>query len=147
MKINMIQDDSINEVNVDIRYPEMNDSVEGLERWISSYDKYIVGECEGRRYKINLHDIFYIETVDRRTFIYTKEAIYCSKNKLYMFKGELSDYDFVQINKACILNINVLESVKTLINSKMEATLINGEKLIISRSYISDLKKALEKEG
>lgn len=147
MKVNLVKDEKLNEVNIDIRYPEFDDSVENIKEWLDSYNKYITGESEGRKYKINIHDIYYIESVDRKTFIYTKESVYCSNNKLYMFKGELLNDDFVQINKSCILNINVLKCVRTLLNSKMEATLINDEKVIISRNYIPDVKKILEREG
>ena len=40
-----------------------------------------------------------------------------------------------------ILNIHYLKSVKALFNGKYEAMLINDEKLIISRRYVSSFKK------
>ncbi|WAG63466.1 LytTR family transcriptional regulator DNA-binding domain-containing protein [Clostridium estertheticum] len=52
---------------------------------------------------------------------------------LKVLKGKLL---FIQINKACIMNINVLDSVNTLFNSRLKATLINGENVIITRTYI-----------
>lgn len=125
MKVNMVQDPELKDINVEIRYPEMNKMVENLKQRIESCNQFLAGEDNGRRYRINIYDIFYIESVDRKTFIYTKEKVYCSKNKLYMFLEELPKNDFVQISKACILNINMLKSVKALINSKMEATLLN----------------------
>lgn len=146
MKIDMIEDSTLEDINIEIRYPQMNSIVKNLEERINSFNQFIVGEDDGRKYKINVYDIFYIESVDRRTFIYTKGEVYCSKNKLYMFLQELPKNDFVQISKSCILNINVLKCVKALINSKMEATLINDEKIIISRNYISNIKKILDGE-
>lgn len=146
MKIKMVQDPELKDINIEIRYPEMNNVIENLKQRIYSCSQFIVGEDNGRTYKINIYDIFYIESVDRKTFIYTKENVYCSKNKLYMFSTELPESDFVQISKSCILNINVLECVKALINSKMEATLLNGEKLIISRNYIPKVKGILQEE-
>ena len=147
MKLKMVQDPELKDINIEIRYPEMNNVVENLKLRICSCNQFIVGEDNGRTYKINIYDIFYIESVDRKTFIYTNKNIYCSKNKLYMFKDELPENDFVQISKACILNINVLKCVKALINSKMEAILINGEKLIISRNNIPGVKRILQEEA
>ena len=144
MKIKMVQDPELKDINVEITYPEMNNIVENLKQRIYSCNQFIIGEDNGRTYKINIYDIFYIESVDRKTFIYTKKDVFCSKNKLYMFKDELPENDFVQISKSCILNINILKCVKALINSKMEAILINGEKLVISRSYISHVKRILQ---
>ncbi len=144
MKIKMVQNPELKDINVEITYPEMNNIVENLKQRIYSCNQFIIGEDNGRTYKINIYDIFYIESVDRKTFIYTKKDVFCSKNKLYMFKDELPENDFVQISKSCILNINILKCVKALINSKMEAILINGEKLVISRSYISHVKRILQ---
>ena len=49
----------------------------------------------------------------------------------------------MQISKSCILNINTLESIRPLFNSRMEATLKNGEKVNINRNYLNGVKKAL----
>lgn len=58
-------------------------------------------------------------------------------------ENKLQAYGFVQISKSCILNINVLESIRPLFNSRMEAALKNGEKVTINRSYLHEVKKAL----
>lgn len=51
---------------------------------------------------------------------------------------------FVQISKSCILNINVLDFVRPLLNSRMEATLKNGERLNVSRKYLVNIKSKLQ---
>ena len=60
-----------------------------------------------------------------------------------MLKDKLRAYGFVQISKSCILNINTLESIRPLFNSRMEATLKNGEKVNINRNYLNGVKNAL----
>lgn len=84
--------------------------------------------------------------MDKKTFIYTRDQVFRSEKKLYHFVEELKEYDFVQVSKSCILNLDVLEYIKSLYNSRMEATLINGEKITISRTYLPIIKEALSKE-
>ncbi|WP_010681306.1 LytTR family DNA-binding domain-containing protein [Acetivibrio cellulolyticus] len=145
MKLTLVQRKQ-EDIEVEIRYREMNSYVEELVKKIESFNHTIFGDDNGRQYKINVCDIYYIESVDKKTFIYTKEQVFRSELKLYQLFNELADYDFVQINKACILNINVLESLQPLVNSRIEAKLSNGERLNVSRTYIPDIKKALTVE-
>lgn len=56
---------------------------------------------------------------------------------------ELSiDEGFVQINRTCIVNINVLESLRTMSGSRLEAHLDNKEKLVVSRKYLPGIRAA-----
>lgn len=135
------------EIEITVKYPEMNADVKRLVEKIKSCDHNICGEDNGRQYMIKICDIYYIECVDRKTFIYTKNQVFSTEQKLYRFAEELKDYDFVQVSKTCILNLDVLQYIKTLYNSRMEATLINEEKVTVSRTYVSSIKKALSKEG
>ncbi|HWQ74703.1 MAG TPA: LytTR family DNA-binding domain-containing protein, partial [Syntrophomonas sp.] len=48
----------------------------------------------------------------------------------------------VQVSKSCLINMNVLESIRTLFNSRLEATLINGEKVNVSRTYLAAIRDA-----
>ena len=69
--------------------------------------------------------------------------VFSSDKKLYELEEQFKDSSFVRISKACILNIDHLDSVKVLINGRLEARLLNGEKLIINRHYVSAFKKKL----
>jgi len=55
---------------------------------------------------------------------------------------QLREYAFVQVSKSCFINMDVLESIRTMLNSRLEATLINGEKINVSRTYLSGIKNA-----
>ena len=87
--------------------------------------------------------IFYIESVDKRTFIYTKEKVYRSDKRLYQLENELKEYDFAKVSRTCLVNINELVHIKTLSNSRLEAELTNGEKIIVSRTYIPEIKRKI----
>lgn len=103
----------------------------------------IIGTDDKCTYQISIWDVFYIESVDRKSYIYTKDKVYQSDFPLYILHSQLPDDVFIRISKSCVLNVNVLEHIGTLSNSKLEATLSNGEKVCVSRTYVSEIKKVL----
>ena len=42
-----------------------------------------------------------------------------------------------------IVNLRKIQSVKTEYNGRMQAQLLNGETIVVSRSYVKDLKRRL----
>lgn len=143
MEIKTEQDLSCNEIEVVIKYPQKNKQVNRIIDFLQSFDMQIKCDSDGVVRMINILDIFYIESVDKKTFVYLENTVYHTDFRLYQLKDRLQEYNFVQISKSCILNINTLESIKPLFNSRMEATLKNGEKVTINRKYLNGVKKAL----
>lgn len=94
-------------------------------------------------HRVRPSDIFYIEAVDNKTFLYLKEHVYESKQKLYEMEEILAGYDFLRISKSVIVNLSKVRSLSPALSGRFEATLENGEKVIISRQYMGDLKKRL----
>lgn len=142
MEVKLVEDKGCT-LHVEIIYPEMNPTIRQLAEKIKGLDAKIVGEEEGEHLYLSVQDIYYIESVERKTFIYTKNKVLRSNKKLYQLAEELKPFEFFQINKHCLLNINVLAHVRTMFNSRLEATLDNGEKVIITRTYIPEVKKWL----
>lgn len=138
------QDLGCNDIEVLIRYAKISKRVKRLITLIRSFDTRIKCNEENTERYVNVSDIFYIESIDKRTFIYLEKNVLRTDYRLYQLAESLADLGFVQISKSCILNINVLESIKPLINSRMEATLQNGERLHITRKYLNDIKQALQ---
>lgn len=144
MIIKTEHDLSCDDIEVLIRYAKVNKRVERLILLIQSFDTRIKCNEESIEHLINVSDIFYIESVDKRTFVYLEEKVFRTDYRLYQLVENLTDLGFVQISKSCILNINALESIKPLINSRMEATLKNGERLYITRKYLESIRKTLQ---
>ena len=86
--------------------------------------------------------IYYIESVDKRTYVYTKENCYETRYRLYEFEDILSFY-FLRVSKAMIINIRKIRAVKAELNGRMRADLLNGEQITISRAYVKELKGKL----
>ena len=92
---------------------------------------------------IKASDIYYFESVDEKSFVYCKSEVYSSELRLYEIEELLSNTSFVRISKSCILNTDVLDKVRISLNAKMEATLQNGERVLITRHYVPAFKKKL----
>lgn len=143
MKIKAEQDLSCNEIEVIIKYPQKDIQVNRIIDFLQSFDMQIKCTDDHAERMINILDIYYIESVDKKTFVYLENGVYRTDFRLYQLKNKLQTYGFVQISKSCILNINTLNSIRPLFNSRMEATLKNGEKVTINRNYLNEIKRAL----
>lgn len=143
MKIKTKQDLSCSEIEVTVKYSKKSREVNRIIALLQSIDMRIKCDSENAERMINVSDIYYIESVDKKTFVYLEKSVYRTDFRLYQLKDKLREYGFVQISKSCILNINALESIKPLFNSRMEAVLKNGERVYINRNYLSEVKEAL----
>lgn len=94
-------------------------------------------------HRVRPTSIYYIEAVDNKTFLYCKDKVYELKQKLYELEESLTNSDFLRVSKSAILNLSKIKSLSPALSGRFEAALDNGEKVIISRQYVSDLKKRL----
>ena len=99
-------------------------------------------QTDGKTMMCRTDQIYYIESVDKRSFVYTKAGCYETKHRLYELE-ELLDSRFLRSAKAMIVNIRKIRSVKSELNGRMRAELLNGEQIIISRAYVKELKEKL----
>lgn len=109
---------------------------------LKSQDK-LVAYDGNEIYRLPPTSIYYIEAVDNKTFLYCKEKVYESKQKLYELEETLTYSDFIRISKSVIISMSKIQSLSPALSGRFEATLDNGEKVIISRQYVRDLKKRL----
>lgn len=143
MHINIdIQEDATDTV-VTIKCKKQDAFVERLIAALKIIDKQIMVIHEGNMTSIDLADILYIESVDRKCFIYTVNKVYESFNKLYELEQQLEQYLFVRINKSCVVNLKNIDSIKTYLDRRLLITMSNNEQLIVSRQYAGGIKTLL----
>lgn len=94
-------------------------------------------------HRICISEIYYIEVVDNKTFLYCKDSIYESKQKLYELEEMLVNSNLLRVSKSVLLNLSKIKSISPALSGRLEAILKNNEKVIISRQYVSGLKKRL----
>lgn len=146
MKIRTEQDLSCEDIEITIKYSQKDKRLTRIIDYLQSYDTQIKCRVDDMEQMINIADIYYIESVDKKTFVYLEKEVYHINLRLYQLKEKLQNFGFVQVSKSCLLNINVMKNIRPLLNSRMEATLNNGEKVYVSRKYLDEVKKALRNE-
>lgn len=103
----------------------------------------LTGYIEDRIVKLSHKDIYYFEAVDHKIFAYTSKETYEIHKKLYEIEQNFEHTDFLRISKSAIVNTSKIAYVKPVFNGRFEAKLKNGEKVIISRQYVAELKKKI----
>ena len=91
-----------------------------------------------------LKDVYYFEAVDNKVFACCEKQVYEVRKKLYELEETLGGTDFLRISKSIIVDLSKIRSLAPYFSGRLEAKLKNGEKIIISRQYVPDLKKKLD---
>lgn len=146
LKLTVEQNQSLTETEVIVKYPQSGPDLDRLVRCIRQCDCSFQAKQEDRICLISARDVFYMDSADGKTFLYTENSVYRLDSSLAELEAKLDGAGFVRISKNCILNIACLQSVKPYWNHRLEAVLTNGEKLIVARHYIEELKEKIEVE-
>lgn len=143
MRLIMHEQQDLEKPEVTISYREINDSVKRVADFVRQVDQTICCRKDNEEYFVPVRDIYYVESVDKKTFIYCEKDVFRSSCKLYELEEMLSGAGFVRVSKSTILNIEKLTGVKTIVNSRLEAMLSNGERVCVTRKYLKDIKEVL----
>ena len=117
------------------------------ETWVDSVRAVAAGQltvngvCEDKLYRLKLGDIYYFEVVEGSSFLYCQKQVFTCRQKLYEFEALCSGTMLFRCSKSMILNADKIDYVRPSFSGRYEAILDNGEKVIVSRQYVSDLKK------
>lgn len=110
--------------------------VKELLHCLQKYDvNMMVYDDDHNMYILPLMYIYYIECVDNKTFIYTKNASFRSYQKFSSLKKCYHQIGFRQINKNTIVNIHYIVSINIMADSRRMILLENDEHLIVNRNF------------
>ena len=143
MRVEIIKDQSNESIDVQIHCREVTREVAKLKRYIDNYRTGISASESGNTYIVSPDEILFIESVDKKTFIYTEQKVLSSDKRLYELENILDKRDFFRCSKSVIVNINKVSSLKPEITRNILATLTNGEVVVISRRYAAELKRLI----
>lgn len=143
MRLILSERHDLEEPEVTIAYREMTKSVKRVSEYVRYVDENILCKKENEECCVLINDIFYVESVDKKVFVYCEKEVFRCNYKLYELEELLSKAGFVRVSKSVILNVEKLTGIKTLVNSKLEAKLSNGESVCVTRKYLKDIKSAL----
>ena len=127
-----------------IRCRAVTEEVREIEAFVRSRQGSLSGAADARQYEVPISELYYIESVDGKTFLYTKEQVYETGYRVYELESMLRAKHFLRVSKSMLLNLMKIRSIQPALNGRFSAVLQSGEEVIISRSYVKDLKSALK---
>ena len=143
MRVRFEQVDSPEKEEALIRAQIKSDDIKAAIEILEGNQRKIPLIKDGNNVFINVSALYYIESVDKKSFVYTKQNCYETRLRLYELEETLGAY-FLRVSKSMIVNLRKIKGVKSDISGRMEATLLNDEKIVISRSYVKEIKRRLD---
>ena len=143
MKIIINENREIEETEIIINCRQADEQILRICAGLRMLDKKITGLHECQTFLCSAADVLYIDTVDRKTFLYTESQVLETPLKLYELEERLAGEDFIRVTKSCILNFGKIKSLRGDFGGRLICTLENGESITISRQYASIIKQKL----
>lgn len=135
IRLNLYQDKKNKEEHIDIYYSEMKPLIRKVIDVVHEEKPVLMGTVDGEKVLLKIEQIYYMDTVDKRVYAYTREKVYQLHHSLAQLEEMLCDYGYIRINKSNLVNIFKIQKIKPEANMRVGAVFDNGEKLYINRSY------------
>lgn len=143
MKIEINIDKDVKDLQVSITCNELTPEIEKILAKLRMLNRQLTVNKDDEIFLLDIQEVIYVESVDRKCFVYTKDNVYQSEFKLYEMEQELENCGFFKVNKSSLIALRAIKSLKADLNRRIRITLNNGEQIIASRQYAEDLKKRL----
>lgn len=143
MKISFEENPTVTETEISIVCKQADDKMLRLLAMLRVFDKKVTGSKNGEIFVLDAAKILYIDTVDKKTFFYTDTDVYETPLKLYMLEERLAGTDFLRASKSAVVNFAQIKSLRPDFGGRLEITMNNGEKLLVSRQYAAPFKEKL----
>ena len=142
MKVHLEQVKSKEDEEAIIKAVSVTDEITGAIELLEGGSKGIAVIKDDQVHIIKASAVYYIESVDKKTFVYTKDVCYDCKYRLYELETMLGGY-FMRCSKSMIINLKKVRNVKSQMSGRIDATLLNDETVVISRGYVKEVKRRL----
>lgn len=142
MKI-YVEHGEFEEPEIILRCKELNDDMLEILSLLKKRTIKLAAFVDGETHMLATGDIYYADSVDGKTFLYTSDKVLETAQSLARLEELHSDEGLLRIGKSQLVNLYHVTKLHSMPNSRIEVTLKNNEKLIVSRHYIQDLKERL----
>ncbi|MCM6764728.1 LytTR family DNA-binding domain-containing protein [Weissella paramesenteroides] len=149
MKINLEVDERLMDTEITIRTPDVNEQINRLMKEITEQFKEqpkIAFYQEGIRYFIDLENILFFETVDRKVCAHTADSTYSVSLKLYELEESLP-LTFIRSSKSTIVNLKQIFSVDHSLRRNLVRFRNSHKQLYVSRAYYQEFKRQLDERS
>lgn len=143
MKIEIHVDETAADLEISVTCRQLTPDVEKMIAALRIMNHQVTAKKDNEIYLLDTAQIIYIESVDRKCFVYTVDEVYESELRLYEFEQQLEEYGFFRVSRSFLIQLRNVQSLKADIDRKIRITMSNGEQIMASRQYAENLKKRL----
>lgn len=143
MKITININADVKDTDVVINCNQLSPEIERVLATLRILNQQMMVTKDNETHILDVPEIIYVEAIDRKTFVYTKNEIYESKLKLYEMEERLIQCGFFRVSKSCLVQLQYIKSLKNDIDRKIRLTLKSGEQIMVSRQYADEMKRRL----
>ena len=144
MKIIINEVEDIEAIEIVINCKTIDENVSKIISKLKALEEKITGNKDGKIFILDTNEIFYFESVDKKTFIYMDKEIFETHLRLYELEEKLKNTDFFRASKSTIINLRKVKNIVPMFGGRIEILLDNDEKLVVSRQYVPILRNKLE---
>ncbi len=144
MKIIINEVEDIEDVEIVINCKTIDENVTRIISKLKALEEKITGNKDGKIFILDTNEIFYFESVDKKTFIYMDKDVLQTHLRLYELEERLKNTDFFRGSKSTIINLRKVRNIVPMFGGRIEILLDNDEKLVVSRQYVPILKNKLD---
>ncbi len=106
-------------------------------------DSLIVRDKEtGEKVVVSVDDIVLIETYGHSVEVHSTKGLYQSSDRLYKIYSLLDQSKFIRISNSVIIAKNKVIKIAPTLSMKFILTMINGEKVDVTRNYYYIFKES-----
>lgn len=142
MQVKVEIDEAIIEPYAIIYTNEINEDIKDVVNYFNKKDVPLCVLKNERIVILKQKDICMIRIEGGKTMIYTINASYQSKKRLYEIYQSVGK-DFMQISKQTVINLSYLRSVEASLSGTLLIKLKNKQSDYVSRKYLPAFKKYL----
>lgn len=143
MKIDINVDEAATDLTISITCKRLTPDIERIIANLRMMNHQLTARKDHEVYMLDIAQVLYIESVDRKCFVYTEGEVYESDFRLYELEQQLEECGFFRVSKSCLIHLQKIQSLRADINRKIRITMSNGEQIMASRQYAEELKKRL----
>jgi len=92
---------------------------------------------------LNPGEVLYAESVEEQTWLYCAESVWPTALTLSELADRYEPLGFCRVSRSMVVNLHGIRRLKSCAGSRIEATMRNGERVMISRHYAPLLRERL----
>lgn len=143
MNVIVEEQEDLIEDQVVIYCREENQEIRKIKGFIKNINTKLCTSLDFKKVMITPDEIYYIESVDKKTFVYIKDKVLECSLKLYEIEDKFKEFSFFRANKSTIVNVMYIKDINILLNRNLLVTLESKEKITISRRNVKDFRKLI----